>query len=87
VRRVGPPRARHSPAHTLSKYGASPVRDVEPPWSDRARFRYPGGATVAIAWELNAYRPAPGAVVAATMFGIRGLALHRHWHGPCAWKR
>ena len=46
-----------------------------------------GGAAVAIAWELNAYRPALGAVVAATVFGIRGFALHRHWHGPRAWKR
>jgi uncharacterized membrane protein YeiH len=46
-----------------------------------------GGAAVAITWELNAYRPALGVVVAATVFGIRGLALHRHWHGPRAWKR
>jgi hypothetical protein len=36
LRRVGPPRARHSPAQTLSEYRTSPVGDVEPPWSDRA---------------------------------------------------
>ena len=46
-----------------------------------------GAVTVAIAWEVKAYEPALGAVVAAAVFGIRGLALHRQWHGPRAWER
>lgn len=46
-----------------------------------------GAVTVAIAWELKAYEPALGAVVAAAVFGIRGLALHRQWRGPRAWER
>jgi uncharacterized membrane protein YeiH len=46
-----------------------------------------GALAVAIAWELDAYEPALGAIAATTVFGIRGLALHRHWHGPRAWRR
>ena len=46
-----------------------------------------GAVAVAIAWELDAYRPLLGAVAAAAVFGIRGLALHRHWRGPRAWRR
>lgn len=46
-----------------------------------------GAVTVAIAWEVKAYEPALGAVVAAAVFGIRGLALHRQWRGPRAWER
>jgi uncharacterized membrane protein YeiH len=46
-----------------------------------------GALAVAIAWELGAYEPLLGAVVAAAVFGIRGLALHRHWRGPRAWRR
>jgi uncharacterized membrane protein YeiH len=48
---------------------------------------FAGAVAVTIAWEVNAYGPALGAVVAAAVFGIRGLALHRHWRGPRAWKR
>jgi uncharacterized membrane protein YeiH len=46
-----------------------------------------GAAAVGIAWELNIYEPVLGAIAAATVFGIRGLALHRHWHGPRARRR
>lgn len=46
-----------------------------------------GAVAVAIAWEVKAYEPALGAVVAAAVFGIRGLALHRQWRGPRAWER
>jgi uncharacterized membrane protein YeiH len=46
-----------------------------------------GAVAVAIAWELNAYDPVLGAIAAATVFGIRGLALRRDWHGPRAWRR
>jgi uncharacterized membrane protein YeiH len=46
-----------------------------------------GAVAVAIACELNAHGPALGALVAAAVFGIRALALHRPWHGPRAWRR
>jgi uncharacterized membrane protein YeiH len=46
-----------------------------------------GAVAVAIAWELDAYEPVLGVVAAAAVFGIRALALHRHWRGPRAWKR
>jgi uncharacterized membrane protein YeiH len=46
-----------------------------------------GALAVAITWELDAYGPMVGAVAAAAMFGIRCLALHRHWRGPRAWRR
>jgi uncharacterized membrane protein YeiH len=46
-----------------------------------------GAVAVAIAWELDAYEPVLGAVAAAAVFGIRCLALGRHWHGPRAWRR
>lgn len=46
-----------------------------------------GALMVAIAWELDAYDPMLGALVAAAVFGFRGLALRRHWHGPRAWGR
>ncbi len=45
-----------------------------------------GAVAVAIAWELDAYGPVLGAVAAA-VFGVRCLALHRHWRGPRAWRR
>ena len=45
-----------------------------------------GALVVAIAWELDAYEPVLGALAAAAIFGIRGLALHHHWRGPRAWK-
>ena len=35
-----------------------------------------GALVVAVAWELDAYEPIIGAVAAAAVFGIRGLALH-----------
>lgn len=46
-----------------------------------------GAVAVAIAWELNTYEPVLGAVAAAAVFGIRVLALHRHWRGPRALRR
>jgi uncharacterized membrane protein YeiH len=46
-----------------------------------------GALAVAIAWEVDAYGPAVGAVAAAAMFGTRCLALHHHWRGPRAWRR
>ena len=46
-----------------------------------------GAAAVAIARELEAYAPVFGAFAAAAVFGFRLLALHRHWHGPRAWRR
>ncbi len=46
-----------------------------------------GALAVAIAWELGAYDPMLGAIAAAAVFGIRGLALHHHWRGPRAWRR
>jgi uncharacterized membrane protein YeiH len=46
-----------------------------------------GAVAVAIAWELNAYEPVLGAVAAGAVFGIRVLALHRHWRGPRALRR
>jgi uncharacterized membrane protein YeiH len=46
-----------------------------------------GAVAVAIAWELNAYEPVLGAVAAVAVFGIRCLAISRHWHGPRAWRR
>ena len=45
-----------------------------------------GAAAVAVAWEFGAYGPMLGAVTAVAVFGFRGLALHRHWHGPRAWR-
>lgn len=45
-----------------------------------------GAAAVAVAWELGAYGPMLGAFTAVAVFGFRGLALRRHWHGPRAWR-
>ena len=45
-----------------------------------------GAAAVAIAWELDAYGPTLGAVASVAVFGLRGLAIRRHWHGPRAWR-
>ncbi len=46
-----------------------------------------GGFAIAIAWEIGAYTPAVGAVAAAAIFGVRCLAMARHWRGPRAWSR
>ena len=46
-----------------------------------------GALVVAITWELGAYKPMLGALAAAAIFGIRGLALRHHWRGPRAWRR
>ena len=46
-----------------------------------------GAIAVAIAWELEAYGPALGAVVAVAVFGTRALALRRHWRAPRAFSR
>jgi uncharacterized membrane protein YeiH len=46
-----------------------------------------GAAAVAVAWEFEVYEPLLGIVIAAAVFGIRGLALRRHWHGPRARRR
>ena len=46
-----------------------------------------GALAVAITWELNVYEPVLGFVIAAGVFGVRLLALHRHWQGPRAMRR
>lgn len=46
-----------------------------------------GATVIAIAWELGAYEPALGAVIAVAVFGLRALALHRHWFAPRAPRR
>jgi uncharacterized membrane protein YeiH len=43
-----------------------------------------GALTVAILWELEAYRPAVGAVIAAGIITVRLLAMWRGWHAPTA---
>ena len=46
-----------------------------------------GATAIAVAWELHAYKPALGAVIAVAVFGLRALALHRHWFAPRAPRR
>ena len=46
-----------------------------------------GATAIAVAWELDAYEPALGAVIAAAVFGFRALALHHHWFAPRAPRR
>ena len=46
-----------------------------------------GATAIAVAWELHAYEPALGAVIAVAVFGLRALALHRHWFAPRAPRR
>ncbi len=46
-----------------------------------------GALAVAVAWELDAYRPALGAVAALLVFGFRLLAISRDWRAPTAWRR
>ena len=46
-----------------------------------------GATVIAIAWELGAYEPALGAVIAVAVFGFRAFALHRHWFAPRAPRR
>lgn len=46
-----------------------------------------GALVVAIAWQFDAYAPALGVLSAVAVFGVRALALHRHWRGPRAWRR
>ena len=46
-----------------------------------------GALGVSVAWQLDAYGPALGAVAAAAIFGTRSLALRRHWRGPRARRR
>ena len=43
-----------------------------------------GGGAVAVAWEVEAFTPALGFAIAGAVFGLRLLALRRHWHGPRA---
>ena len=45
-----------------------------------------GALIVAVAWELDAYRPALGAVAAVAVFGFRLLAIRRDWRAPQAWR-
>ena len=45
-----------------------------------------GATVIAVAWELGAYEPALGAVIAA-VFGLRAVVLHRHWFAPGAPRR
>ena len=46
-----------------------------------------GALAVAVAWELDAYEPALGALAAAAVFGLRLLAISRDWRAPRAWRR
>ena len=46
-----------------------------------------GALLVALAWQLDAYEPLVGAVIAATVFGVRLLALRHDWRAPRAWGR
>ena len=43
-----------------------------------------GALAVAVAWELDLYVPAVGAVAAVAVFGVRVLALRRGWRAPRA---
>jgi uncharacterized membrane protein YeiH len=43
-----------------------------------------GALVVAVAWELDAYRPALGAVVAVAIVAVRLAALRRGWRAPVA---
>ena len=57
---------------------------------DTALYAVPaivGALAVSVAWELDAYEPALGAVAAAAVFGVRLLALSRGWTAPRAWRR
>jgi uncharacterized membrane protein YeiH len=46
-----------------------------------------GATVIAVAWELDAYEPMFGAIVAVAVFGGRMLALRRHWQAPRAVRR
>jgi uncharacterized membrane protein YeiH len=46
-----------------------------------------GAMIVAVAWELEVYEAAFGAVVSVVVFATRALALRHHWHGPRAPRR
>jgi len=46
-----------------------------------------GATVIAVAWKLGAYEPALGAVIAVAVFGLRAVALHRHWFAPRAPRR
>lgn len=43
-----------------------------------------GASAVAIVWELEGYEPALGALISVAVFGLRVLALHKHWRAPRA---
>ena len=46
-----------------------------------------GALAVAIATDLGVDHPIVFPVAATVIFGIRLLALNRHWRGPRVWKR
>jgi uncharacterized membrane protein YeiH len=41
-----------------------------------------GALVVAVAWELEAYTPAFGALISVAVFLLRALALHYRWRAP-----
>ena len=45
-----------------------------------------GGLTVAACAGVGIDHPASLFAAATGIFGVRMLALHRHWHGPGAWR-
>jgi uncharacterized membrane protein YeiH len=45
-----------------------------------------GALAIAIASDLGLNHPIVFPVAATVIFGIRLLALDRHWHGPRAWR-
>jgi uncharacterized membrane protein YeiH len=46
-----------------------------------------GALAVATAIHLDADHPALPPLAAVAIFGIRLVAMNRHWHGPRAWRR
>ena len=48
---------------------------------------FAGALAVAVVASSGASTPVLGATVAGVIFVVRVLALHRHWHGPRAWRR
>lgn len=46
-----------------------------------------GAIAVAVAWELEGYEPVLGALISVAVFGLRVLALHKHWRAPRAVRR
>lgn len=48
---------------------------------------FAGALAVGVVSSVDAFNAVFGAAVAAGIFLVRVLALHRHWRGPRAWRR